>query len=181
MKIRYNAPVILTFTLISILVLLIANLTGHQFIDRFFSAYPEIRLGSPMDYFRMVSYVAGHANWQHLASNFSLILLIGPLVEEKYGSVRLFEMMVVTAILTALLNAFFFSTGLIGASGIAFMLILLGSFSNIRSGDIPLTFIIVAILFLGAEVVSSLQNDQVSQFAHLAGGVMGAAYGFIRT
>ena len=110
-----------------------------------------------------------------------IILLVGPLLEEKYGSGKLFEIVLVTAIATAWLNAFFFSNSLAGGSGIAFMLILLGSFSNIRSGQIPLTFVVIAIIFTGSEVVSILKIDRVSQFSHLAGGFIGAVYGFIRS
>ncbi|MEA1968226.1 MAG: hypothetical protein U9N77_08400 [Thermodesulfobacteriota bacterium] len=60
------------------------------------------------------------------------------------------------------------------------MLILLSSFSNIKSKEIPLTFIMIAVLFIGSEVVSTLKIDRVSQFSHLAGGFTGAMYGFIR-
>jgi len=109
-----------------------------------------------------------------------IILLVGPLLEEKYGSGKLLEMILITAIATGLLNAFLFSNSLIGGSGIAFMLILLGSFSNIRSKEIPLTFILIAVLFIGSEVISTLKIDQISQFSHLAGGFIGAGYGFIR-
>ncbi len=110
-----------------------------------------------------------------------IILLVGPLLEEKYGSGKLCEMLLITAITTALLNAFLFSNSLVGGSGIAFMLILLGSFSNIKSRQIPLTFIIIAVLFIGSEVVSSIKIDKISQFSHLAGGFIGAGYGFIRS
>ena len=110
-----------------------------------------------------------------------MILLIGPLLEEKYGSGRLFEMVLITAAVTSLLNLLLFSTSIAGASGIVFMLILLGSFANIKSGQIPLTFIIIATLFLSGEVAASLKADRISQFSHLAGGLVGACYGFIRT
>lgn len=110
-----------------------------------------------------------------------IILLVGPLLEEKYGSGKILEMILVTAISTAWLNAFLFSTSLMGGSGIAFMLILLSSFSNISAGEIPLTLIIIAVLFTGSEVISILKPDKVSQFSHLAGGLIGAGYGFLRS
>lgn len=109
-----------------------------------------------------------------------IILLVGPLLEEKHGIGKLLEMIFITAVSTALLNAFLFSNSLIGGSGIAFMLILLSSFSNIKSKEIPLTFIIIAVLFIGSEILSTLKTDQISQFSHLAGGFVGAGYGFIR-
>lgn len=180
MKIRYNSPVILTYTLLSIGVLCLDMLSGAQITRRFFTVHTISDPSDPLQYFRMVSYILGHANAAHLAGNFSIILLIGPLLEEKYGSARLMEMMIITAVISALLNILIFHSGLLGASGIAFMLILLGSFSNIRSGEIPLTFIIVAGLFLGNEFLGSLKADNISQFSHIIGGILGAAYGFIR-
>jgi hypothetical protein len=36
------------------------------------------------------------------------------------------------------------------------MLILPGSFSNIKSKEVPLTFVIIAVLFIGNEVVEIL-------------------------
>ena len=66
-----------------------------------------------------------------------------------------------------------------GASGIVFMFILLVSFTNSKSGEIPITFILIAILFIGKEIIQSLPNDQVSQFAHIIGGLCGSVFGFI--
>ncbi|MCP3944784.1 MAG: rhomboid family intramembrane serine protease [Desulfobacteraceae bacterium] len=177
MKIKYNAPVILTYTLIAILIVIFcpkATLTAY------FTSPSSLAFSTPQFYLRLLSYILGHASWAHLMGNITIILLVGPLLEEKYGSGKLLEMIIVTAIATGLLNAFFFSNSLIGGSAIAFMLILLSSFSNIRSGQIPLTFVIVALLFIGSEVISILKIDQISQFSHLAGGGVGAAYGFLR-
>ena len=177
MKIKYNSPVILTYTMISISVLAFCS---HTVLSKYFSSPSNLSFFEPYFYIRLVSYIAGHGDWTHLIGNLMIILLVGPLLEEKYGSGKLLEMVFITAIVTGLLNAFLFSNSLIGGSGIAFMLILLGSFSNIRSKEIPLTFIIIAVLFIGSEVISILKIDQISQFSHLAGGFIGAGYGFIR-
>ncbi|RLB90085.1 MAG: rhomboid family intramembrane serine protease [Deltaproteobacteria bacterium] len=177
MKIKYNAPVILTYTLIAIGVLIFCS---RSILAAYFSSPASLAFTSPEFYLRLVSYIAGHGGWTHLSGNITIILLVGPLLEEKYGSGKLLEMILVTAAITGLFNAFFFSNSLMGGSGIAFMLILLSSFSNIRSGQIPLTFILVSILFIGNEVISILKIDQISQFSHLAGGITGAGYGFLR-
>jgi membrane associated rhomboid family serine protease len=78
------------------------------------------------------------------------------------------------------LNSALFSTGLMGASGLVFMMILLASFTNHKEGEIPLTFILVLVLFLAKEVVQAFSNDDISQFAHILGGVIGSLFGFIR-
>ncbi|MCZ2132684.1 MAG: rhomboid family intramembrane serine protease [Bacteroidetes bacterium] len=178
MKIHYNAPVILTFALISTAVTIIGSVTGQSFTELYFSISPNMSFYDPITYFRLFSHIAGHANWEHLAGNFSLILLIGPLLEEKYSSALMLVMILTTALVTGLLNIFLFHTGLYGASGIVFMLILLSSFANLRSGHVPLTFIIVVCLFLGKEFVNTFHNDTISQFAHIIGGLCGSIFGY---
>ncbi|MEA2060827.1 MAG: rhomboid family intramembrane serine protease [Thermodesulfobacteriota bacterium] len=178
MKIRYNSPVILSYALAAVSV---SAFSKFGLNPGFLASPAGLDFSNPHFYVKLVSYIACHSGWSHLIGNLMIILLVGPLLEEKYGSFRVFEMIIVTAVVTALLNAFLFSTSLIGGSGIAFMLILLSSFSNIRSGDIPLTFILIAVLFIGSEVVSILKIDRISQFSHLAGGFVGASYGFLRS
>jgi membrane associated rhomboid family serine protease len=120
----------------------------------------------------------GHADWNHLVSNFSLILLIGPILEAKYGSQDLFLMIVLTALITGVLNTLLFSSYLLGASGVVFMMILLASFTNFGEGEVPLTFILILILYLGREVFNSFRQDNISEFAHIAGGLCGSLFGF---
>ena len=177
MKIKYNSPVILTYAIISLCVLVFFN---HALSITYFSSPARVSFSNPYFYLRSISYIAGHGSWTHLIGNLMIILLVGPLLEEKYGSEKILEMILMTAISTAWLNAFLFSNSLMGGSGIAFMLILLSSFSNISAKEIPLTFIIIAVLFTGSEVVSILKPDKISQFSHLAGGLAGAGYGFFR-
>ncbi len=177
MKIKYNAPVILTYALLALayLVLPVAKTFGLNF-----SSPAQLAFSNPEFYLRLISHVLAHANGPHLMGNLMIILLVGPLLEEKYRSRKMFEMMLLTAATTALLNAALFSTSLIGGSGLAFMMILLSSFSNFRAMQIPLTFILVAVIFIGSEIIAILKIDQISQFSHLAGGCIGASYGFFR-
>jgi membrane associated rhomboid family serine protease len=179
MRIRYNAPVILTFTLLSTAVLIIDQILGG-FTETFFASYPAFS-GSILDFLRLFTHVIGHQSWLHLMSNFSFILLIGPVLEEKYRSGPLLMMVLVTALVTGILNILLFSTGLMGASGIVFMLILLSSFTNIRSGEIPLTFVLIVVLFLAKEFINAFAQDNVSQFAHIIGGICGGLFGFLFT
>lgn len=180
MRISYNAPVTLTFALISTLVLVLDLATGRLLTATVFSVGPTMDLANPLEYVRLVAHVAGHLNWSHLLSNFAFILLLGPILEEKYGSTTLLVMILVTGLITGLLNVLLLSSGLMGASGIVFMMILLASFANIRQGEIPLSFILVVILYLAREVVTAVQDDNISQFAHVAGGVCGSLFGFLR-
>lgn len=133
MKIRYNAPVTLTFSFIAVIVLILENIFSSfsyvNFINYLFSVpgREQFSFFNPIDYFRLVSHILGHADWAHLIGNLSFILLLGPTLEEKVGSAKLLLMILMTAFFTGLLNVLFFKTGLMGASGIVFMLILLSS------------------------------------------------------
>ncbi|MFO7849879.1 MAG: rhomboid family intramembrane serine protease [Spirochaetia bacterium] len=182
MRIRYNAPSTLTFALISALVLLADQLFGLGLIHSIFSVpgKEQFDFSVPANWIRIFSHIAGHISWEHLLSNFAIILLIGPILEEKYGSVSILFMILVTACITGLLNALFLPQGLLGASGVAFMMILLVSFTNIRNGEIPLTFILILIFYLANELISSFQENQISEFAHIAGGACGSLFGFLR-
>ncbi len=179
MKISFNAPVVLIFTLLAVIVLGITEWISPTFTPKYFVSTGHFDWGNGLDYFRLLSHAIGHANWQHLVGNFSFILLIGPILEEKYGSKNLLIMMIFTAVITGILNNATSDVGLLGASGIVFMMILLGSLVNLRSGTIPLTFIFIVVLYLGQEVYDAFfKEDQVSQFGHIIGGICGMLFGF---
>jgi len=175
----YNSPVILTFALAACAAMALDGLSGGRLMPALFVVYPGFDFADPLAYLRLVSHAMGHRDWTHLAANFSVILLVGPILEEKYGSGRMARMMAVTAFATGVLNAALFSTGLLGASGLAFMMILLASFTNHKEGELPLTFVLVVVLFLSKEVVQAFASDDVSQFAHLMGGACGSVFGYL--
>jgi len=180
MRIKYNAPVVLTYTLICVAVLLISDFLRADFKQLFSVGASFGSFSDPIEYFRLFSHIAGHADWAHLMGNFSFILLIGPILEEKYGSAKLLVMILTTGLLTGILNVIMFDSGLLGASGIVFMMIVLSSISNVKDGAIPLTFILVTALYVGTEVINSLDpTDNISQFAHIFGGICGGVFGFI--
>ncbi len=179
MKISYNSPTILTFSFIAVAIQIAASTAFPSISHNFFSVGSSFELTSPIWYFKLGSHVLGHSCWSHLLGNITYILLLGPLLEEKYGSKNLLWMIIITAIITAIVNITLFSTGLLGASGIVFMLILLGSITDIRQGEIPLTFILIAVIFLGNELISIFQDDNISQMAHIAGGLIGGTFGFL--
>jgi len=178
MSLKYNSPVILTFAILCSAIYVIDESTPGNLMN-LFSVGISVDWTSPESVFNLVSHIFGHAGLDHLMGNMTFILLLGPIIEEKYGSRFTLFSILATGLITGLLNVAFFSTGLMGASGIVFMLILLVSFTNVSRGEIPLTFILVALLFVGKEVLHSLKADQVSQFAHIIGGACGSLFGFL--
>jgi membrane associated rhomboid family serine protease len=177
--VQYNSPVVLTFTAISLVVLLLGEMTNHASTFALFSVYRS-SFADPLAYIRIFGHVFGHANFEHFFSNFLILLLVGPILEEKYGPKRLIQTMAFTAVVTGIVQILFFNTALLGASGIVFMFIILASFANVRSGRIPLTLIIVFIIYVGREVVSGITiDDSISRITHIVGGICGAVFGFI--
>ena len=177
-RITFNAPVVLGFVLACVVVQLASTLTGGAITRAFFTTYQGSLL-NPLTYLRLVTHVFGHGGWDHLIGNMGYILLLGPLLEEKYGSRTLAEIMLISALACGIVNNLFFNTGLLGASGIVFTFILLSSVTSLRQGEIPLTFILVAVLYIGQQLYGALfVNDGVAYLSHIIGGAIGAVFGF---
>lgn len=55
----------------------------------------------------------------------------------------------------------------------------MASFTNFRTGEIPITFILVAIIYLGQQVYDGVViKDNISNMAHIVGGIVGGISGF---
>ncbi|MCM1286850.1 MAG: rhomboid family intramembrane serine protease [Clostridium sp.] len=178
-RISYNAPVVLTFAIAALIILVLDKVFNGKLVMAAFSVYR-----SPISFgffIRLFGHTLGHANWTHLSGNMMLFLLLGPILEEKYGSGRLLGMIAITAVVSGLVNILFFPhVALLGASGIVFMMIILTSASCIKGDGIPLTMILIIIIYLGAEVVSGIfENDNISQLTHIIGGICGAVFGIV--
>ncbi len=177
MKITFNSPVILSFSLLCAGVYLLNHQLG-LFSD-YFVLVPEWNFSSGTWYFRLFSNALGHSNSDHLIGNLAFILLLGPIIEEKYGSKNTLIMLITTALICSIIHLLFSKYMLLGASGIVFMLILLTSLVNFRSKEIPLTFILIVIVYIGKELMGATTDDNIAHSTHIVGGVVGAVFGFM--
>ena len=102
------------------------------------------------------------------------------MLEEKYGSKKIGSAILITAVVTGVVNYIFFpNTVLCGASGVVFAFILLTSFTGFHDGEIPLSFILIAIIFIGQQVVDGIfVRDNVSNLSHIIGGIVGSVIGY---
>ena len=102
------------------------------------------------------------------------------MIEEKYGSINLLVMFLITACVTALYNIIFKNYKICGASDNVFMLIMLSSFSNISEGKIPLTLILIALFYVTKEIKDSIfeGNKKISHESHILGAICGLIFGF---
>lgn len=179
-KITFNAPAVLCFVAICFIVTLLGEATGGKSTKLFFMTYHS-SLKNPLTWLRFFTHVFGHDGWAHFIGNASYLLLLGPMLEEKYGSGEIIEIAAITAVATALVNYIFFpNVGLCGASGVVFAFIILASFTGFKAGEIPLTFILVAVIFIGQQVYDGIAvKDNVSNMAHIVGGLVGSLLGFV--
>ncbi len=178
MSIQYNSILILSYFFICFSALILNLITKGKTNNLLFSSYRNTLL-SPLTYVRLVTHSIGHSNWSHFMNNFIYILLVGPMIEEKYGSVTLLKMMLITSLVIGLFNFIFSKRGIIGASGIVFMLITLSSAVNLENGKIPLTLILVCLFFVISEIVDIvIKRDNVSHISHFIGAVCGIIFVF---
>ena len=179
LKITNNSPAVLGFALASLAVLILGFITGGSSNQLLFMTYHS-SLKNPLTYVRFFTHVLGHNGWSHFIGNMSYILLLGPMLEEKYGSGKVLEVIGITALVTGVVNYILFpSVALCGASGVVFAFILLVSFTNVREGEIPLTVLLVALIFIGQQVYEGIfLRDNVSNLSHILGGIVGAVAGY---
>lgn len=180
LQLSFNAPVVLGFTILCFVVLILDTVTNGNITNSFFSVYRS-SLVNPATYIRFFGHVVGHAGWDHFMGNIMMILVVGPLLEEKYGSSNILFVILSTALVTGIVNFVFFSNvQLLGASGVVFAFILLSSLTSITEGKIPITFILVAIIYIGEQVYSGIFiNDNVANLTHIIGGLVGSVLGYI--
>lgn len=178
-RIQFNSPVILSFAGISLIALILGYITGGASNRLLFSVYHS-SLANPLTYVRLVTHVLGHSGYEHYINNMLMLLVIGPAMEEKYGSGPLLRAIIITAVVSGLVQMIFFPhTALLGASGIVFMLIVLSSLAGMQEGKIPLTLILVVIFYIGGEIVAGLfSRDNISHLGHIIGGLSGAVIGY---
>ena len=180
LKISYNSPVVLTFVLICAIVLVVGMITRGNSTKLLFMTYHS-PLNDFLTYPRFFTHVFGNGGWEHFINNAAYLLLLGPMLEEKHGSKVLIKIIAITAFATGIVNYIFFpSVALCGASGVVFAFIILASFTGFKNGEIPLTFILVAAIYIGQQVIEGITvTDNISNMAHIIGGGVGAVLGYV--
>ena len=175
----YNSPVIISYLIISIIAWLLNIITNKKSNKLLFTSYRSSPF-NPLTYIRLFTHSIGHVDLSHLIHNFLFILLIGPMIEEKYGSINLLVMLLITSLIIGLFNTMFSNYSITGASGNVYMLIVLSSFSNISEGKIPITLVLILIFYVISEFKDRLieGNKKTYHTGHLLGALCGIGFGF---
>jgi len=176
LKFSYNAPFTLSFALIAFLAFSSSLLSNNWTLYHIFSIGEGFSFADPFQWHRLFLHILGHGTSEHLIYNLSVVLLLGPILEEKYGARNLIFLALLTALITAI-PMLIVPGILFGSSGFVFALIVLSSYTRAKNGAIPLTFALVSVLFIGQEIYRAFYlDDQIAQFAHILGGIVGGLF-----
>lgn len=176
---QYNSILILTYFFLSVGTLILKYITLGQSNILLFSSYRS-SIFNPLTYIRLFTHVLGHENWRHLSNNFVYILLIGPMLEEKYGTYNLLIMILITAFVIGIINSIFGNKRILGASGIVYMFIVMSSFVNIEAGKVPITLVLIFIFYIANEIIDGLfKEDNISHLGHIIGAICGCVLGYL--
>lgn len=177
-RIYLNAPITLLFVILCLATIALDSISNGASTELLFSTYGSSWL-DPLTYVRLLGHVLGHQSLSHLISNALYLLLLGPMLEEKYHD-KIIIVILATALVTGIThNILQPEVRLLGSSGVVFAFILLASITGKREG-IPITLILVAALWLGQEIYTGINtNDSISQLTHILGGMSGALLGLV--
>ena len=168
----------LTLFFISLIVLILGFITHGKSTNYLFSTSRGSLL-NPRTYIRLFTHILGHNDFSHFRNNYLIILLLGPMIEEKYGWLNYLVMILITSFITGIVNFIKGNTNLRGASNIAFMLIVLSGFVNVTSNRIPLTLVLITLFYIVDEIKDIGKKDDVAHFGHIIGALCGFAFGFL--
>lgn len=186
LNIAFDAPVTLTLSVICILLFVLNTFAFKGTLTEKLLASPTTVTGergfiptAPLSYFRLIFYVFGAVSFSTLITQLIFVLLLGPSMEERYGSVVIGIMIGVSTLFSGVLNACFCNRSLVGALPVVFMLIFLNSFISFSKKKVPLSFLAVFVLFIVREISEKNPNGIVGIIICIAGGLCGSLFAFL--
>ena len=186
-KVSYDAPVTLTFVIVCAIIFLLNMLLAKSGkvagFEKIFAS-PTSQAGvlpfipkQVLSYLRLLLYIFGTFEINTLLSNLIMIVILGPAMEERYGSVIIGLMIFVSALFSGVLNACFSAESLVGALPVICMMVFLNAFMAFSKKTVPLTFIFVIILIAFMQIFSG--NNAIQTVICIAGGLCGSLFAFL--
>ena len=187
----FDSPVVLVFSVVSTVIfisdlILKLNLSEKIFECPGAKSVPAFDFKSALSYVKLVIYPFGGENSTSFFLNIGFILLLGPVLEERYGSIMLALMIFITSLVGGVLTACVSTFGISGCGGIVFMMIILSVLSVFIKKQLPVSWIFIFALYLAFSLFSGkkisgfmpfMQNN-VPVFIQLASGICGSLFGF---
>jgi rhomboid protease GluP len=171
--VTFNCPITLAFLVVVFIVQLAFQTNFSDLFHNLFSVSKPFEWANSSSYLSLLLFVfSDDGKWQNISNPLLLIVLIGPIVEERVGPIQLVVAGIATTLITSLLHAILFSSNLYGPTCLAYMLVFMASYVNVRKGHAPLSFILVLVLVV---LVSADQwtEDLRTAFPMITGSLMG--------
>ena len=201
-RFSYDSPVVISFVLLGVIALAVDSLALNGKLQELAFTCHAFRKGgfdfkNGFEYLRLFSHIFGSTSWELLLLNSAFLLLLGPSLEEKYGSLLLSLMIVITAFVSGLLMAATGFCTFTGSSCIVFMMILLASLTAFSKKTVEFSWILTFLLYTGYKMVSQAGTGtgtnaaaksfadflilNIPTFIDLAAGIIGSLLAFLLT
>ena len=186
LKFQYDSPVMLTFAFIALIIFILDTFAFKGKLKEVWLVTPTAAGGQfPFafsDYrsiIRLFIHVFGYDQSSVLVCNLIFILLLGPQMEDRYGSVIIGIMIFVSSLFSGVLNACFCKNAVCGAEPVVFMLILLWTMMHLSRSKVSASAIAVIALFVCMELFAENPNGVVGVAIVAAGGLCGSLFAFL--
>jgi rhomboid protease GluP len=141
-----------------------------------------LHIGKQFHFWQLITHQFLHSGVNHLYSNMIILLIVGPSVERKYGSVKTLLGYLIFGIAGGLLQMFIMNNpydNMAGASGAVFGILTLFAITDsshyLRFRKIKMRYFAIAVIIL--ELFSlKLSNDGIGHFAHFGGILAGLIF-----
>ncbi|MEE1182006.1 MAG: rhomboid family intramembrane serine protease [Treponema sp.] len=192
-KITFDFPVTVTFVIAAVVVFLIDSFLLKGKISSVLICHGSKQAAIPFnfksaaDFTGLIFYVFGNASWEMLFANLIVILLLGQILEERYGSLMLGLMMFISVLISGVLTVCVSTVPLSGAGCVIFMMAVLVSLTELTKKRIPLSCLLVFVLFLAFEIYRNTKGAAGSNamqkvcgvLIEMVGGICGSIFGFL--
>lgn len=182
----FDSPVTISFSLLSVLLFVLNCFAIKGTLDVKILTSPTTSAGpipfmatQISSYLRLFLYAFGSQNFVGLLSNLLFLLMLGPVMEERYGSLVIGIMMAVSVLFSGVLNTCFCETSLQGCMPIIFMMIFLNSFMSFSKKKIPVSFLVIFVFYIAREVSGKTFSEIVGLIICITGGLCGSLFAFL--
>jgi len=129
----------------------------------------------------LITYMFLHSGPYHLFFNMYVLLIFGPMLEQRIGSKRFLLIYFASGIIAAFISSFFYFSAL-GASGaimgiLGVLIILMPDLKLLLFFVVPMQLWVAAIIFVLIDVLGIFYPTGIGNIAHLVGLATGLLYG----
>lgn len=174
------APVIISLVGLSLLFCILKFFSHTPSFAVYFSApscpgtKTAFNYQNPIEYLRFFLHIFGSRTFTDACVTFLILLLLGIQVEQQFGSLFTFIIVVVSTIVTAVVNACFIKSPCSGLECIVWCIFLLTAFppENRKNLSVPLLF---ALSILAVKDINLIINEKdFTMISEIAGGFCGS-------